>query len=89
MRNIEVPQDYGNNITSLAISPDGSEMLVCPQGGKMILFIDMVTYNVFYTVETGDAPACPVYLADASKIFVPCQSGVVSVIRQIQPATFE
>jgi YVTN family beta-propeller protein len=87
VKSIVIPDKYSNNITGLAISPDGSNIVVSDIAGGTILFVDMTTYNVIYTVTTDQFPQYPVYLPDASQIFVPCLlPSTVAVIKQIQPA---
>lgn len=82
--NIEVPTNYCNSITGLAVSPDGRNIAVSAAAGSTILFIDMLNYNSIDPVATEQSPQYAVYLPDGSQIFVPCQNGV-SIVKQIQP----
>jgi YVTN family beta-propeller protein len=83
VQNIVIPESFGNNITGLAVSPDGRNVVLSATDKSAILFLDMVNYTAIYAVATDQSPQCAVYLPNGAQIFVSCQSGV-SVVKQIQ-----
>lgn len=80
---MQIPNAYSSKLGGLAVSPDGSEIVVSTNDKGGILFLNTDSWTPIFGRAIGQLPICPIYLPDASQIFVTRQNGV-GIMKQVQ-----